>query len=102
MHNTCSRHQTHTHAHNQEEILKLSLGPTEIEGKILEVENSEIKAEKYMSAAERLAAEKARKEEEARQKASALDDQISRALLVSCTTVLSLYIYILHIYVYIY
>lgn len=67
-----------------EELTKLSHAVSEVEGKSLEVNDKEITVEKYMNAPERLALEKVRKEEEARKRASALDDQISRALGVSC------------------
>jgi len=64
----------------QEGLTRPSHAACEQEGWQLRVEDAEIKVEKYLSAAERAEAERARAEEEERRKANEGDDQIVRAL----------------------
>lgn len=63
-----------------EGIERYGLAASEEEGAGLEVRDEEVTVERYLSAAERLAQARAAAEEEARQAASAKDDQVARAL----------------------
>jgi hypothetical protein len=59
---------------------KYALAPSEEEGELLKVRDSEITAPKYLSAAERAAKEAEEAEERARKAAAGSDDAVGRAL----------------------